>query len=155
VSVALLGAVFLAWWLVERTLSMHSIRTARREMFYWLAIRLARCGAGAPAAVAKRRAPARRGRLHAVKRGKEGAHSLVVDPWCCNADHGGRSRAELLAVDGHHISRALRCSSPNSLVLTSTSPAPRLVAGNRIGGSSCTDASAWESSTIFGYHPHI
>jgi uncharacterized membrane-anchored protein len=38
VSVTLLGAVFLAWWLVERTLSMHSIRTARREMFYWLAI---------------------------------------------------------------------------------------------------------------------
>jgi uncharacterized membrane-anchored protein len=38
ISVALLGSVFLAWWLVERTLSMHSIRTARREMFYWLAI---------------------------------------------------------------------------------------------------------------------
>lgn len=38
VSVTLLGAVFLAWWLVERTLSMHSIHTARREMFYWLAI---------------------------------------------------------------------------------------------------------------------
>jgi uncharacterized membrane-anchored protein len=38
VSVTLLGAVFLGWWLVERTLSMHSIRTARREMFYWLAI---------------------------------------------------------------------------------------------------------------------
>ena len=38
VSVTLLGAVFLAWWLVERTLSMHSIRTNRREMFYWLAI---------------------------------------------------------------------------------------------------------------------
>ena len=38
VSVTLLGAVFLTWWLVERTLSMHSIRTARREMFYWLAI---------------------------------------------------------------------------------------------------------------------
>ena len=38
VSVALLGGVFLAWWLVERTLSMHSIRTARREAFYWLAI---------------------------------------------------------------------------------------------------------------------
>jgi uncharacterized membrane-anchored protein len=38
VSITLLGAVFLAWWLVERTLSMHSIRTARREMFYWLAI---------------------------------------------------------------------------------------------------------------------
>src|ERR1700760_4523052 len=38
VSLTLLGAVFLAWWLVERTLSMHSIRTVRREMFYWLAI---------------------------------------------------------------------------------------------------------------------
>lgn len=38
VSVTLLGAVFLTWWLAERTLSMHSIRTARREMFYWLAI---------------------------------------------------------------------------------------------------------------------
>jgi uncharacterized membrane-anchored protein len=38
VSVSLLCAVFLVWWLVERTLSMHSIRTTRREMFYWLAI---------------------------------------------------------------------------------------------------------------------
>lgn len=38
VSLVLLGSVFLAWWLSERTLSMHSIRTKRREMFYWLAI---------------------------------------------------------------------------------------------------------------------
>lgn len=38
VSLALLATVFLAWWLVERTLSMHSIRTHRREAFYWLAI---------------------------------------------------------------------------------------------------------------------
>jgi len=38
VSVVLLAAVFLVWWLVERTLSMHSIRTFRRELFYWLAI---------------------------------------------------------------------------------------------------------------------
>jgi len=38
VAIAILASVFLAWWLVERTLSMHSIRTARREMFYWLAI---------------------------------------------------------------------------------------------------------------------
>ena len=38
VSVVLLAAVFLVWWLVERTLSMHSIRTHRRETFYWLAI---------------------------------------------------------------------------------------------------------------------
>jgi uncharacterized membrane-anchored protein len=38
VSLVLLGSVFLVWWLVERTLSMHSIRTFRREVFYWLAI---------------------------------------------------------------------------------------------------------------------
>jgi uncharacterized membrane-anchored protein len=38
VSVILLASVFLVWWLVERTLSMHSIRTFRRELFYWLAI---------------------------------------------------------------------------------------------------------------------
>jgi uncharacterized membrane-anchored protein len=38
VSLALLAAVFFVWWLVERTLSMHSIRTHRRELFYWLAI---------------------------------------------------------------------------------------------------------------------
>jgi uncharacterized membrane-anchored protein len=38
VSVALLGSAFLVWWLVERTLSMHSIRTVRREIFYWVAI---------------------------------------------------------------------------------------------------------------------
>jgi len=38
VSVVLLAAVFLVWWFVERTLSMHSIRTFRRELFYWLAI---------------------------------------------------------------------------------------------------------------------
>jgi uncharacterized membrane-anchored protein len=38
VSVTLLALVFLVWWLVERTLSMHSIRTFRREGFYWLAI---------------------------------------------------------------------------------------------------------------------
>lgn len=38
VSLALLAAVFLVWWMVERTLSMHSIRTTRREAFYWLAI---------------------------------------------------------------------------------------------------------------------
>lgn len=38
VSVTLLAAVFAAWWYVERTLSMHSIRTVRRETFYWLAI---------------------------------------------------------------------------------------------------------------------
>ena len=38
VSLVLLATVFLVWWLVERTLSMHSIRTWRREAFYWLAI---------------------------------------------------------------------------------------------------------------------
>jgi uncharacterized membrane-anchored protein len=38
VSITLLALVFLVWWLVERTLSMHSIRTYRREAFYWLAI---------------------------------------------------------------------------------------------------------------------
>lgn len=38
VSLVLLALVFLVWWYVERTLSMHSIRTTRRELFYWLAI---------------------------------------------------------------------------------------------------------------------
>ncbi|MEI7563350.1 MAG: hypothetical protein WCJ39_07015 [bacterium] len=31
-------AVFIAWYLKEKTLSIHSIFTARREAFYWLAI---------------------------------------------------------------------------------------------------------------------
>jgi uncharacterized membrane-anchored protein len=34
----LLGATFATWWWVERTLSIHTIRTPRREAFYWLAI---------------------------------------------------------------------------------------------------------------------
>ena len=34
----ILGLVFLAWYLSERTLSIHSIYTRRREAFYWLAI---------------------------------------------------------------------------------------------------------------------
>lgn len=34
----LLGLVFLAWYAVEGTLSIHSIYTRRREGFYWLAI---------------------------------------------------------------------------------------------------------------------
>jgi uncharacterized membrane-anchored protein len=38
VSISLLALVFFVWWVVERTLSMHSIRTFRREVFYWLAI---------------------------------------------------------------------------------------------------------------------
>lgn len=33
-----LVAVFATWYAVERTLSIHSIRTTRRETFYWLAI---------------------------------------------------------------------------------------------------------------------
>ena len=33
-----LAAVFLAWWCTERTLSVHTIVTKRRELFYWLAI---------------------------------------------------------------------------------------------------------------------
>ncbi len=34
----LLAAVFLAWYRSERTLSIHSIYTRRRESYYWLAI---------------------------------------------------------------------------------------------------------------------
>lgn len=33
-----LAATFAAWYVVEQTLSIHSIRTPRREGFYWLAI---------------------------------------------------------------------------------------------------------------------
>jgi uncharacterized membrane-anchored protein len=33
-----LAAVFTVWWLVERTLSIHTIYTTRRETFYWLTI---------------------------------------------------------------------------------------------------------------------
>src|SRR4051794_36701841 len=36
-SVALAGT-FLVWWLSERTLSIHTIFTRRREGFYWLAV---------------------------------------------------------------------------------------------------------------------
>jgi uncharacterized membrane-anchored protein len=35
---AILALVFAVWYFVERTLSMHSIVTTRREAFYWLAI---------------------------------------------------------------------------------------------------------------------
>src|SRR5439155_18341675 len=35
---AILAVVFAVWYLVERTLSIHSIVTTRREAFYWLAI---------------------------------------------------------------------------------------------------------------------
>jgi uncharacterized membrane-anchored protein len=38
VSLTLLAAVFAVWYFSERTLSMHSIVTSRREAFYWLAI---------------------------------------------------------------------------------------------------------------------
>ena len=38
VFAVLLAVSFLAWYLVERTLSIHTIRTPRREAFYWLAI---------------------------------------------------------------------------------------------------------------------
>lgn len=34
----ILAVVFAAWWLVERTLSVHAITTTRRESFYWGAI---------------------------------------------------------------------------------------------------------------------
>src|SRR6478752_2804726 len=33
-----LAAVFAVWWIVEGTLSIHTIFTTRREAFYWLAI---------------------------------------------------------------------------------------------------------------------
>ena len=38
VSLTLLAIVFAVWYWSERTLSMHSIVTTRREIFYWLAI---------------------------------------------------------------------------------------------------------------------
>lgn len=33
-----LAAIFGAWYLIERTLSIHSINTRRRELFYWAAV---------------------------------------------------------------------------------------------------------------------
>jgi len=38
VFAALLAATFAIWYASERTLSIHSITTTRREVFYWLAI---------------------------------------------------------------------------------------------------------------------
>ena len=38
VFAVILAAVFAAWYAVERTLSIHSVTTARRELFYWTAI---------------------------------------------------------------------------------------------------------------------
>lgn len=35
---AILAIVFILWWRSERTLSVHSITTTRRELFYWAAI---------------------------------------------------------------------------------------------------------------------
>jgi uncharacterized membrane-anchored protein len=40
VFAAALGATFAIWYAVERTLSIHTIVTTRREMFYWAAILL-------------------------------------------------------------------------------------------------------------------
>ena len=40
VFAAALGATFAVWYAVERTLSIHSIVTTRRELFYWAAILL-------------------------------------------------------------------------------------------------------------------
>lgn len=34
----ILAAVFGVWWVSQRTLSIHSITTTRRELFYWIAI---------------------------------------------------------------------------------------------------------------------
>lgn len=33
-----LAVIFTVWWVTERTLSIHSIYTVRREMFYWAAV---------------------------------------------------------------------------------------------------------------------
>jgi len=38
VFAAALAVVFAVWWRSQRTLSIHSITTTRRELFYWLAI---------------------------------------------------------------------------------------------------------------------
>jgi uncharacterized membrane-anchored protein len=35
---SLLAVVFIAWYVVERTLSIHTIRTPRRELFYWATV---------------------------------------------------------------------------------------------------------------------
>src|SRR5689334_10611603 len=35
---AILAVVFTVWWALERTLSIHTIVTRRRETFYWLAV---------------------------------------------------------------------------------------------------------------------
>jgi uncharacterized membrane-anchored protein len=38
VLAAVLAVVFAAWWHVEGTLSIHTIRTPRRELFYWATV---------------------------------------------------------------------------------------------------------------------
>jgi uncharacterized membrane-anchored protein len=38
VFAATLGATFVIWYAIERTLSIHTIVTTRRELFYWAAI---------------------------------------------------------------------------------------------------------------------
>ena len=38
VFAGVLAAIFTAWWLCERNLSVHAINTTRRESFYWAAI---------------------------------------------------------------------------------------------------------------------
>jgi uncharacterized membrane-anchored protein len=38
IAAAVLALVFAIWWAFERTLSIHTIVTVRREAFYWLAI---------------------------------------------------------------------------------------------------------------------
>lgn len=35
---AVLAAVFLLWWRTEHTLSVHEVRSTRRELFYWAAV---------------------------------------------------------------------------------------------------------------------
>ncbi|ARJ07711.1 hypothetical protein B5808_19635 (plasmid) [Cnuibacter physcomitrellae] len=35
---AALAAIFLLWWATERDLSIHSINTSRREIFYWVTV---------------------------------------------------------------------------------------------------------------------
>lgn len=40
VTALLLGATFIAWYGAEKTLSIHTIITTRREVFYWIAILL-------------------------------------------------------------------------------------------------------------------
>jgi uncharacterized membrane-anchored protein len=44
-----LAAVFVGWYAVERTLSIHTIFTTRREAFYWLAILFTFASARRPA----------------------------------------------------------------------------------------------------------